>query len=172
MSKEKSEYDRNYYLTHSEQIKERVRKFNLEHPEYSKNYRLTHKGQNKSYFLTHPEKYPEYSKKFRLTHPEYQKNYARKNLLGTSKLNNGKPLKCNKRSYPLDNACELCGKMGKQLAYHHWDNNYPELGIWLCTKPCHWLAESLDYTEFESLKIKYMNFKEIITKTLKVEVKG
>ena len=44
---------------------------------------------------------------------------------------------------PYTNACELCGSELTRLGYHHWDDNEPSLGIWLCAG-CHKYAEGFD----------------------------
>uniref|UniRef100_A0A6M3IEF0 Uncharacterized protein n=1 Tax=viral metagenome TaxID=1070528 RepID=A0A6M3IEF0_9ZZZZ len=65
-----------------------------------------------------------------------------------------------KRAYPEDEACELCGRL-KKLAYHHWNDEYPEIGIWVCQK-CHWICEGLDLItdmENENLIKKYELFR-------------
>lgn len=52
-----------------------------------------------------------------------------------------------KRQRP--NHCELCrrtlndGSQPIRLEYHHWNDVYPEIGLWLCYK-CHHFAEYLD----------------------------
>lgn len=57
----------------------------------------------------------------------------------------------NKREYPIDSKCEICLKLGKQLGYHHWDDN--DLvkgknikGIWVCNK-CHQFIEFVEDNE-------------------------
>ena len=59
----------------------------------------------------------------------------RRSLLG------GKWKHLLKRQYP--SSCELCGKKVKLLHYHHWDDEHPEMGIWLCPA-CHRFAEGFD----------------------------
>jgi hypothetical protein len=108
---------------------------------------------------------PEYMKNYYLIHKKELRDYIRNNMLGSSKFNNGKRIKCNKRSYPLDNKCELCGEITNRLIYHHWNNEHLEFGLWLCsTWKCHWLAENIDSDNFEQRKNKYLNLKEIIEK--------
>ncbi len=50
----------------------------------------------------------------------------------------------NKRPYL--GTCEVCGmesvKSG-DLAYHHWDDSDPSMGMWLCHM-CHGMAEVYD----------------------------
>lgn len=50
---------------------------------------------------------------------------------------------------PRPNCCELCrhamndNSKSIRLEYHHWNDVYPEIGLWLCYK-CHHFAEYLD----------------------------
>ena len=37
---------------------------------------------------------------------------------------------------PRPEACELCGSVSRRLAWHHWNENNLELGMWLCGR-CH-----------------------------------
>lgn len=81
---------------------------------------------------------------------EYRKEYARKNLL----FINGKQIRVNKRTRP-NNICEICGRTVKRLDYHHWNDDKPEYGIWLCLT-CHAMVECIDkglgnkYTELRN----------------------
>ncbi len=58
--------------------------------------------------------------------------------------------------------CELCGKPivdGKKKAYHHWDDELPAMGIWVCYL-CHKTAEGID----SGVVDKYSQIKAIIEK--------
>lgn len=45
---------------------------------------------------------------------------------------------------PYTRTCELCGKKPKgKLSYHHWLEDFPSIGLWVCFK-CHMFAESID----------------------------
>jgi hypothetical protein len=149
------EYSKNYRKTHKEQIKLKYIAHREQHKEYNKKYYQTHKEQYKEYYKTHKEKWG-------------TKEYLRNHVLTSTKLNNGKKIICNKRHYPLDNACELCGKTNIRLVYHHWNNEYLEFGIWVCFKECHWLIEGLELPNYEQLKNKYLNLKQIIEKGIKI----
>lgn len=46
-----------------------------------------------------------------------------------------------KRIKPTE--CELCGEERAHLHYHHWDNENPSIGLWLCYR-CHMFAERAD----------------------------
>jgi len=80
----------------------------------------------------------------------YYREYARKYLIKI----NGKSVRVNKRPRP-DNACEICGKtVRKRLHYHHWDDEHPEYGIWVCGS-CHhlcWFVENSLHTKYLELK--------------------
>ena len=42
--------------------------------------------------------------------------------------------------------CEVCGRAildGEHKSYHHWDNELPAMGIWVCYK-CHKIIEGVD----------------------------
>ena len=47
-----------------------------------------------------------------------------------------------KRSYPLNECCELCGQKVR-LYYHHWDDLDFSKGMWICNK-CHTAAHWLE----------------------------
>ena len=75
-----------------------------------------------------------------------------------------------KRSYT--NYCELCNrKIGieiKRLLYHHWNNDKPELGIWICLR-CDKICESFENRKKqEQLINKYLNLKQIIEKEVMI----
>jgi len=123
---------------------------------YSKEYRITHKdeisAQKKEYGLKNKEKRKAYNQSRR----EIQKEFRRKNRLCT--IINGKRVvvKCNKRPYP-DN-CEMCQKKVNRLGYHHWDDNKPEQGIWICY-PCHIVAECVEKGTTDIIS-KYLQLKK------------
>jgi len=72
----------------------------------------------------------------------------------------------NKRDYPKDSCCELCGKNRntRSLPYHHWDNDNPSKGVWVC-ETCHRICEALENSNFQKIKHKYLSLKEEITIT-------
>lgn len=55
-----------------------------------------------------------------------------------------------KRKYPIDEACEICGKKGRKLIYHHWNDDLPELGIWTCLFPYHGMAHGIEDSLIET----------------------
>lgn len=79
---------------------------------------------------------------------ETQKEYNRQHSLTI----NGKRVRLNKR--PRPNACEVCGIVVDRLDYHHWDDEHPCLGLWLCLS-CHKMAERID----KGLHITYLREK-------------
>ena len=95
---------------------------------------------------------------------ESRQNYGSSFLwtkLNRLKLSNGKTIRVKKR--PWTGYCELCGRNCKiprqRTSWHHWDENHPEKGIWVCGK-CHWAAEV-----FESMMLllpKYIEIKQKI----------
>lgn len=149
-------YKIEYRQTHKKEHNKSEKKYNLTHRKQIKKY-------NNFYHLTHEKQIKEQQQFYRLINKEQRLEWHRNHILDSSKLNNGKKwIKCNKRNYPLDNACQLCGKTNTKLFYHHWDNEHLEFGIWICNK-CHWITEGLDLPNYEQLKNKYLNFKEVIS---------
>jgi hypothetical protein len=56
----------------------------------------------------------------------------------------GVSVRIDKRGNPYH--CALCRRDNVRLHYHHWDNLYPDKGLWLCSY-CHRIAEVLDLIE-------------------------
>ena len=65
----------------------------------------------------------------------------------------------NKRQYT--GICELCGCEKDRLEYHHWDDQYPDMGLWLCFR-CHRHAEALDHDVLDIAEL-YFSLKNSIT---------
>jgi hypothetical protein len=63
-----------------------------------------------------------------------------------------------KRDYPTDGHCELCGRETKHLGYHHYFDYDISEGIWLCMS-CHNFAELADRGFFPI----YLKLKERVT---------
>uniref|UniRef100_A0A6M3JJM6 Putative HNH endonuclease n=1 Tax=viral metagenome TaxID=1070528 RepID=A0A6M3JJM6_9ZZZZ len=95
----------------------------------------------------------EYNKKWREEHPEavkeWQRSYHERKRLRV----NGKTISVNKR--PKTIGCEMCGEIVNRLEYHHWDDEHPCLGLWLCWN-CHRIAEGVD----KNLHFIYLREKE------------
>lgn len=104
------------------------------------------------YYLKHREETIERSRLRRLK-PENIAKSRISNLFSKGKYYTG----LNKR--PYTGYCELCGKkQDKRLCYHHWDDNKPDMGIWMCN-PCHWFVEGIE----RGLQLrKYLDLKEKI----------
>lgn len=66
------------------------------------------------------------------------KLYKRSNILYI----NGKSIVVKKRTRP-DDICEICGKHVTKLDYHHWNDDMPEYGLWICAK-CHKQCERIE----------------------------
>jgi len=96
---------------------------------------------------------------------ELNRNWNRIRVLGTSK--DGKFIRysgLNKRKYPENKKCELCNEKINGLVYHHWDDENPNKGMWICNK-CHWVITYLEMTSMNFIKNvleKYMNMKKKI----------
>ena len=71
---------------------------------------------------------------------------------------NGKSvvLKFGKRSRP--DKCELCDSL-PAFQWHHWNDEHPELGMWLCRR-CHHFVEAIDSGLNTSHLEKYLSVKE------------
>ena len=107
-----------------------------------------------SYLLINPRPYREKSILEKLVDSEKAKAYSRKYILTI----NGERIKVNKRTRPND-ICELCNKEFSRLDYHHWDDNNPKYGLWLCHR-CHLLAGDVDkelHTKYLILKVNISN---------------
>ena len=62
------------------------------------------------------------------------------------------PVRVNKRSRSA--SCEICNKTDCRLDYHHWNDDNPAIGLWLC-RSCHWHAEAYE----RGLINKYLELK-------------
>ena len=70
----------------------------------------------------------------------------------------------NKRPYP-NGTCELCGNTVERMHYHHWDDEHPSLGLWLCGL-CHRWAEGFDQVlDRNPLVDTYAGLKDAVSRT-------
>ena len=92
--------------------------------------------------------------RFRAKNPTKSRDYWRKHYLVVK----GVLRKFDKRPRP-DGVCEICDREIEMLHYHHWDDENPEWGIWVC-RFCHF---SVEFTE-KGLSDKYNKLKEAISK--------
>jgi hypothetical protein len=156
----KKEYQKKYQQTPEQRIKQKKYRDKM-NKEKQREYSL-------KYYYDHKEKMNLQNKEYCKTHRIEIRNYRRNHYLHSERIH-GKDnqfiIIYNKRLYPLDNKCELCGKIPKKLVYHHWNNEHLEFGMWVCHDNCHWIGEALDTPNFENLKNKYLNLKEIIEHT-------
>jgi len=59
----------------------------------------------------------------------------------------------------MPSVCEVCGRPPRNkrcLDYHHWDDDTPALGVWVCSS-CHHMAEKVDrglHTVYIDLKAR------------------
>lgn len=117
------------------------------YPSFRKRYTYICKScQNKrlrKYYPLHKEIWKAHYKKHKELYKERSRNWRRNNTISIGK--NKYIVTKNKRNYPLDGRCELCGNEGisKRLYYHHWNDNKLELGMWVDSK-CHGLIEAID----------------------------
>jgi hypothetical protein len=128
----KKEYDQKRYQIHKEEVRLK----------------------QKEYYRTHKDQYRQYQRQNPLSHEqkEVHRNYVRENFLC---LNGNNHVRVKKRPFTI--RCELCGKEQEfHKAYHHWNDEKPELGIWICLS-CHNIAEGVE----ANLHTKYLNLKEL-----------
>ncbi len=108
-------------------------------------------------------------------HPDYyterlkrSRDYTRRTILVTVTTEGGTVVltRLNKRPYPGE--CEVCGlPKEKGLLYHHWDEDNPSVGLWLCSR-CHRLAEVLDKlgsAKLGELLAKYLRLRGSVSKS-------
>jgi len=79
-----------------------------------------------------------------------RKNYRIRRVINTrdSKTGKYKTLVLPKGEYKREylGFCEVCGKEiqdTKYIGYHHWDDDLPAVGIWVCNG-CHKMVEGID----------------------------
>jgi len=139
--------------------------------EHSREYYQKHKERIREYYKKNKERLKEYWKLYYQKNKEKLLNHAREHrrvhaLHTTNKIFRN----INKRPYPKDGNCEICGKYQlKGLAYHHWNDNYPELGMWLCFF-CHQIVEGVEKKSLKTiLKLlkTYLILKRKINKSWK-----
>ena len=74
--------------------------------------------------------------------------YSRKNILGVVRGLDGVKIRTrrvtNKKPYPEDGICELCGKVPRVLSCHHWDDDNFSKSLYLCRNWCHTFADHVD----------------------------
>jgi hypothetical protein len=87
----------------------------------------------------------------------YDKEYGRQHTIQTWRNGKLTYLKGNKRPYPKDNKCEICGKLHKKLDYHHWNDADISKGIWANSR-CHQMMELID----KGLHRKYFQLRKMI----------
>lgn len=132
---------REYWKKYVEDNREKIR-------ERNRNWAKTEKGraaQKRNYdrMMADPERHKRTV--------EYHREYNRKYSL----IVNGKHRRVNKRPRPEE--CELCSWEHKVLHYHHWDDDKPELGIWVCGR-CHTIVGGFE----RGITDKYLELKSVI----------
>ncbi len=90
---------------------------------------------------------------------ESARTYMRKHRIGQGGFKKEFRGVKNKRAYPQDERCELCGRhKPMKLVYHHWTDLDLSLGMWIC-RPCH---SGVHFLERVGSK-KYFSLKERIS---------
>ena len=114
--------NRKYYLKHRDEIlvKQRIR-----NRQNYKDNRERLLNQCLNYYYSHKDERIAYQKEYKRKHViRYGNKSKRKSIYGL-----------NKPSYPENGCCPQCGRKAL-LGFHHWDDNNPNNGQWLCTS-CH-----------------------------------
>jgi len=141
-----------YYWKHREKILEkqhaRYRANKEKYRAFSKKSYLLHREERLAYFRKYRQinraKCRVREEKRRREHAEEIRAYNRRTILGIY-INGKKKAICrlNKREYPRNGGCEICGKNNRKLFYHHWDDLNLDKGLWVCY-PCHAFVEGVD----------------------------
>lgn len=103
------------------------------------------KQKEHEYYVKHREQRIQYSKDYYQAHKEKVNARIRKYRHEHAILyRNGKGIfGVNKAPYPADKCCPYCGRK-RQLSWHHWDNDKPSKGVWICSRchtTIHWMGE-------------------------------
>jgi len=139
-----STYRKDYYERNRERIREANRRWRLANPDKVKENSKRCWGK----LLTDPKRH-----KKRIN---YTREWGRLYGLWVR----GKYIKVNKWKRPEDSCCELCGKFVESLHYHHWDDDHPELGIWVCGEH-HLMIERYNeemMTKYELIKAERITY--------------
>ena len=86
-------------------------------------------------------KRPSFDRSYQSKRDWYLKNKDAADTRRRHSILAGKWKGLNKRTYT--GYCELCNNQFDRLDYHHWNDNTPSCGLWLCSG-CHRLAEAID----------------------------
>ncbi len=136
-------------MGNSERKKEATRRWQRRHREeariYARRYREENKDKIQAYRAANKDRIRVRSR-----------DYNRKNILTTG----GKHIRVRKREYPEGNVCELCNEVSQRLEYHHWSDEAPQFGLWLCP-PCHKAADVFERGSIDKLD-KYYQLKKIV----------
>ena len=104
---------------------------------------------SRPYSECHRRYYQEHKEEINEKTRDYKKDYRRKHIV----MVNGKSIRVDKRPRP-DDICELCDRVVVFLHYHHWDDDNPHRGIWVCHschKSCEFIEKGL-HTEYLRLR--------------------
>ena len=93
----------------------------------------------------------------RVKHADYQRKYAQIHYVGTV-INGKHTMLPTPYKRPKPEGCEICKRIETRLSYHHWDDDNPSVGLWLCHKH-HMLAEALD--DDTQAWLTYANLKKV-----------
>lgn len=114
--------NKKYYQKHKAEILAR-----------QKLYYETHKEQAKEYYSRNKEKLIKQSLDYYFKNKERISEFRRQHIIKYGGLN--KRIKVDKPLYPADGKCLICNKL-RGLEFHHWEDNNPSDGMWICPG-CH-----------------------------------
>ncbi len=85
------------------------------------------------------------------------RKYSEHNAIGTV-IDSKKTIVRKLKKRPRPDLCEVCEDRPAK-AYHHWNNEDPSIGLWLCFR-CHMAAEVMDDLPNLDLFTVYIDLKE------------
>lgn len=104
----------------------------------------------------HPEKIEASRIRNKDKERDRMREYVRKNIINTTD-ERGNPIRIKTSKRPHTLTCEMCHNSTKQSQYHHWDDEHPEWGIWVCCI-CHMFCEGIEngltFEQYSTLKKK------------------
>lgn len=124
----KKEHAQRYYRKHRDEIIAKTRAYIAEHPEMYRKQAL-------AYYYAHREERLAYYHRNKQDILRKNQQHRRQTVI-TYHGERPNILNVQKAPYPANKQCTCCKKPNRRLQWHHWDDDNPEHGIWLCPK-CH-----------------------------------
>ena len=126
---------KDYYQKHRDEIiaatKAWIEANREQHNANARAYYHRHRKERLAYAHVNIKRFTDYSRAYR------------QNSCVLSKGNDRYIRGVDKSPYPADNRCPFCRKVQhRSLQWHHWDDECPEIGFWVCIS-CHARIEAL-----------------------------